>query len=986
MNARKTIWRKVRLFLLSAVMFLSTFFGSFTGAASANVANDFQASVMAPLTKITDWNAFKNQLITLKNNGVYALTTDIWWGDVEAAGDNQFDWSYYKTYANAVIESGLKWVPILSTHTCGGNPGDDCNIPIPSWLWSKGTADEMKYKSESGYVNNEALSPFWSGISTQYTELYASFAQNFASYKPVISKIYLSAGPSGELRYPSYYNSAGWSYPSRGKFQVYTDTAKAAFRTAMTTKYGSLTGVNQAWGLQLTNVSQINPPSDGDSFYATGGYQSNYGKDFLAWNQSVLENHLGVIGAAAHSQLDSTFGVRIGAKISGIHWQMNNPSAPHSAEHAAGYYNYNGIIQKFKDSDLDLTFTALEMYDSGTAPAYSQPSTLVDTVSSIANVKGVRLNGENALPTGSFQKIEEQIMKWSYNGFTLLRLANVVNQDGSPTGNLAGFKQYVINHAGPIVQPGDNQVTIYYKKGYASPYIHYRPTGGTWTTAPGQPMPNSEISGYSKITIEIGAAIQLEAVFNNGSGTWDSNNMQNYLFNEGVFTYTPSTNGTAGMITAGAPQGIDTTAPSIPANLVSTGKTDSSISLAWSASTDTVGVTGYEIWREGVKVGTTSGTVYTQTGLSSSTVYSFTVKAFDAAGNTSDASAALSVSTNAAPSTNTVTVYYKKGFATPYIHYRPVGGTWSTVPGTAMPNAEISGYAKLTLNIGTATQLEACFNNGSGTWDSNQSQNYLFSTGTWTYTPGVSGAAGMITAGPTQNPDTTAPSAPNSLAVTGKTDSAVTLSWTASNDTVGVTGYELWRNGVKVAATPSTSYTHTGLIAATAYSFSVRAYDAAGNVSDASNVISETTNPAAAGNSVTIYYKKGYATPYIHYRPAGGAWTAVPGKPMTDSEVSGYAKITIALGTATQLEAVFNNGSGTWDNNNAQNYRFNAGLNVFIPSTNGTPGSISQPAEFPPANTGGGSPLSTAEANEAIAVNRLNHVCEFTCRIHFQWK
>ncbi|CAM4440430.1 hypothetical protein FHS16_003830 [Paenibacillus endophyticus] len=871
MYARNTIWRKVCLFGLSAVMFLSTFFGSFTGAASANVANDFQASVMAPLTKITDWNAFKNQLITLKNNGVYALTTDVWWGDVEAAGDNQFDWSYYKTYANAVIESGLKWVPILSTHTCGGNPGDDCNIPIPSWLWSKGTADEMKYKSESGYVNNEAISPFWSGIATQYNELYASFAQNFASYKPVISKIYLSAGPSGELRYPSYYHSAGWSYPSRGKFQVYTDTAKTAFRTAMTTKYGSLTGVNQAWGLQLTNVSQINPPSDGDSFYATGGYQTNYGKDFLAWNQSVLENHLGVIGEAAHTQLDSTFGVRIGAKISGIHWQMNNSSAPHSAEHAAGYYNYNGIIQKFKDSDLDLTFTALEMYDSGTAPAYSQPSTLVDTVSSIANVKGVRLNGENALPTGSFQKIEEQIMKWSYNGFTLLRLANVVNQDGSPTGNLAGFKQYVINHAGPIVQPGDNQVTIYYKKGYASPFIHYRPTGGIWTTAPGQPIPNSEIAGYSKITIEIGSAIQLEVVFNNGSGTWDSNNMQNYLFNEGVFTFMPSTNGTAGVITAGAPQGIDTTAPS----------------------------------------------------------------------------------------TNTVTVYYKKGFATPYIHYRPVGGTWTTVPGTAMPNAEISGYAKLTINIGTATQLEACFNNGSGTWDSNQSQNYLFSTGIWTYTPGASGATGMITAGPTPNPDTTAPSAPSSLAVTGKTDSAVTLSWTASTDTVGVTGYELWRNGAKVATTPSTSYSHTGLSAATAYSFSVKAYDAAGNVSDVSNVISETTNPVTVGNSVTIYYKKGYAAPYIHYRPAGGAWTAVPGKPMADSEVSGYAEITIALGTATQLEAVFNNGSGTWDNNNAQNYLFNAGLHVYTPNTNGTPGSISQPAEFPPANTGGVSLFGT---------------------------
>lgn len=41
-------------------------------------------------------------------------------------------------------------------------------------------------------------------------------------------------------------------------------------------------------------------------------------------------------------------------------------------------------IQKFKDADLDLTFTALEMNDSGTAPNYYLPSTLVDTISSIA--------------------------------------------------------------------------------------------------------------------------------------------------------------------------------------------------------------------------------------------------------------------------------------------------------------------------------------------------------------------------------------------------------------------------------------------------------------------------------------------------------------------------------------------------------------------------------------------------------------------------
>jgi alpha-amylase len=567
----RSLWNKGCLILLSLVLSLTAFIGSPSNTASAAVADDFQASVMGPLAKINDWGAFKKQLQTLKSNGVYAITTDVWWGYVESARDNQFDWSYYKTYANAVKEAGLKWVPIISTHKCGGNVGDDCNIPLPSWLSSKGSADEMQFKDESGYVNNEALSPLWSGAGKQYDELYASFAENFAGYKSIIPKIYLSGGPSGELRYPSYYPAAGWSYPARGKFQAYTETAKNAFRTAMNEKYGSLDKINAAWGTKLSSLSQINPPTDGDGFYTNGGYNSTYGKDFLSWYQSVLENHLRVIGAAAHKNFDSVFGVRIGAKISGLHWQMNNPAMPHSTEHAGGYYDYNRLIQKFKDTDLDLTFTALEMNDSGTAPNYSLPSTLVDTISSIANAKGVRLNGENALPTGGsgFQKIEEKITKFGYHGFTLLRINNLVNSDGSPTGEMNGFKQYIISKAKPVDNGGGtgNKVTIYYKKDFNSPYIHYRPAGGSWTAVPGVKMQDAEISGYSKITVDIGSASQLEAAFNDGNNNWDSNNTKNYFFSTGTSTYTPGSNGAAGTVQTGSPSGGSTpTEPSNPSN------------------------------------------------------------------------------------------------------------------------------------------------------------------------------------------------------------------------------------------------------------------------------------------------------------------------------------------------------------------------------------------------------------------------------------
>src|SRR5688572_14033627 len=78
--------------------------------AQAEVKEDYKLYVMAPLTEISDWDAFEANLKTMKKNGVYALTTDIWWGMVERKGDNQFDWSYYEKYAEAVEESGLKWV------------------------------------------------------------------------------------------------------------------------------------------------------------------------------------------------------------------------------------------------------------------------------------------------------------------------------------------------------------------------------------------------------------------------------------------------------------------------------------------------------------------------------------------------------------------------------------------------------------------------------------------------------------------------------------------------------------------------------------------------------------------------------------------------------------------------------------------------------------------------------------------------------------
>ncbi|MDV9168691.1 carbohydrate binding domain-containing protein [Streptomyces sp. W16] len=93
--------------------------------------------------------------------------------------------------------------------------------------------------------------------------------------------------------------------------------------------------------------------------------------------------------------------------------------------------------------------------------------------------------------------------------------------------------------------------------------------------------------------------------------------------------------------------GGDTQAPTAPTGLTSTAKTSSTVSLSWGASTDNVGVTAYDIYSGANQVLSVSGTSGTVSGLAASTAYTFTVKARDAAGNSSAASNAVSVTTSA---------------------------------------------------------------------------------------------------------------------------------------------------------------------------------------------------------------------------------------------------------------------------------------------------------------------------------------------------
>ena len=96
---------------------------------------------------------------------------------------------------------------------------------------------------------------------------------------------------------------------------------------------------------------------------------------------------------------------------------------------------------------------------------------------------------------------------------------------------------------------------------------------------------------------------------------------------------------------SGSPSPKDTTAPSVPTNLKVQALSYSQIQLSWTPSTDNIGVAGYGIFRNGTQLGTTSNSSYTDTGLSPSTTYTYTLVAYDAAGNTTAHSRSASATT-----------------------------------------------------------------------------------------------------------------------------------------------------------------------------------------------------------------------------------------------------------------------------------------------------------------------------------------------------
>lgn len=268
----------------------------------------------------------------------------------------------------------------------------------------------------------------------------------------------------------------------------------------------------------------------------------------------------------------------------------------------------------------------------------------------------------------------------------------------------------------------------------------------------------------------------------------------------------------------------DTSPPSAPTGLAITAAGVTSLSLAWTASSDNVGVDHYTVFRDGAAVGTTTGTAFADTGLSPSRTYTYTATASDAAGNTSAASSAVSGTT--APDTAAPSV--PSGVSAAALSPSRVALSWQ--PST--DDVGVAGYR--------------VYRNGS-LIGSSATTTFTDATAapatSYAYTVSATDAAGNASA---QSPsvtvrtpaDTTAPSAPAGLRATSLTAGSVGLAWNASTDDVAVAGYRVYRNGTKIATTASPAYTDPTARKGKSYTYTVKAYDAAGNVSAASNSVS----------------------------------------------------------------------------------------------------------------------------------------------------
>ncbi|OUR97704.1 hypothetical protein A9Q86_15950 [Flavobacteriales bacterium 33_180_T64] len=349
----------------------------------------------------------------------------------------------------------------------------------------------------------------------------------------------------------------------------------------------------------------------------------------------------------------------------------------------------------------------------------------------------------------------------------------------------------------------------------------------------------------------------------------------------------------------------DTESPTAPSSLAVSNETSNSIGLSWAASSDNVGVVGYDVYQDGVFTGSSSNTSYTVLGLISDTTYVYTVFAKDAAGNLSLVSNTAVGTTLSSGSGGTSSELFISEYVEGSSYNKAIeianftgisvdlsqydlrrntngGSSWDTplVLSGSILNGDVfvishSSAAPVVLNTadiataasamtfngndpvglfknGVLVDVVGVFNNGSSSFAANTTlrrkssvsdPSAIYNVAEWdVYASDAFEDLGIhVIDGGGSGLDVTPPSTVVNVVISNETETTIDVSWDASTDNIGVVGYDVYVDDVLNSSTSNTSIQVNGLVVNATYSIRINANDAAGNVSDNSIIVNGTT-------------------------------------------------------------------------------------------------------------------------------------------------
>jgi chitodextrinase len=299
----------------------------------------------------------------------------------------------------------------------------------------------------------------------------------------------------------------------------------------------------------------------------------------------------------------------------------------------------------------------------------------------------------------------------------------------------------------------------------------------------------------------------------------------------------------------------DTQNPVVTITAPANGATVSNTVTITATATDNVGVTKVEFYVAGDLKSTDTASPYLyswDTTTVSNGSRSLQAKAYDAANNNNTDEISITVANGdstppSAPTNLTATAASSS----------EVNLSWTA----STDNVDVTGYWVVRDGVTIANTTNTGFS------DTSVSPNTTYSYQVIAYDAAGnnSGPSNTATVTTPQEPDTQPPSAPTNLTATAASSTQINLSWNASTDNVSIAGYEVYRGGSKIVAVTTTSYGDTGLNPSTTYSYYVKAKDAAGNTSAASNTASAKTQdePTTQGTLVGLVANSNTSNPLV---------------------------------------------------------------------------------------------------------------------------